>query len=395
MKTIFYPLSAIKKFTVLFFAVVFAVATNAQTFRIFNTGTEFPAGGPGGGAANLNVGPTGIVAGLKFRVTQGGTVDAIHFYKGDANTVTNIVTLWTIGGTSLATATLPADAVSGWRTVTLGSPVAITTGTTYMVTVFNGSGILAASSGGLTATDFTSRPPFIIIGGTSSAADPANPGNGMRESTNSSTVMPTFADPSLYNYWVDLDFTTFFPLPARLTDFNAAVTNRNVALTWKTESEQNNKGFEIQRSNNGAEWYPIGFVNGAGESSTTRSYSYTDRSLSPGNYYYRLEQKDFDGNSAKSAIVTATISGRGAVALSTGQNPFITSTNIRVDLPSKQKIRLSVIDMNGREIRVLADNVREAGTHQVPLNADGLTRQLYYIRLQTETETLVKKIVVQ
>jgi hypothetical protein len=392
MKTIFYPL---RRSIFLFFAVVLAIATNAQTFRFFNTGTEFPSGGAGGVEANINLGPTGIVTGLKFRVTQGGTVDAIHFYKGTTNTVANIVTLWNINGTSLGTATLPADAVSGWRTVTLGTPVAITAGTTYMVTAFNASGILPASSGGLTSNDFTARPPFIIIGGGSSAADPANPGNGMRESTNSSTVMPTFADPSLYNYWVDLDFTTFFPLPARLTDFNAAATNRDVVLTWKTGSEQNNKGFEIQRSNNGAEWYPIGFVNGAGESSTTRNYTYTDRSLSPGNYYYRLEQKDFDGNSAKSSIVTAAISGRGAAAISTGQNPFITSTNIRVDLPSKQKIRLSVIDLNGREIRVLADNVREAGTHQVLLNADGLNRQLYYIRLQTETETLVKKIIVQ
>jgi hypothetical protein len=392
METNFY--STLKKAAIFFFAVLMATAVNAQTFRIFNPGTEGPGGGPGGGEANLNLGQP-IVTGLKFRVTQGGTISAIHFYKGNNNIQANTVTLWTLAGSNLASATLPADGVSGWRTVTLGAPVAVNSATTYVVSVHNASGNFAGTSGGIPGTDVTSRPGFIVIGGTSSTADPANPGNGVYDFTASTAVMPTTVEGSLFNFWVDLTFTTFFPLPARLTDFNAAVSNRNVMLTWKTESEQNNKGFEIQRSNNGADWYPIGFVNGAGESSTTKNYTYTDKTLAPGTYYYRLEQKDFDGNSSKSSVVTATISGRGTVSLTTGLNPFKTFTNIRFDLPSKQKVRLSVFDMNGREIRLLTDNVREAGTHQVTLSADGLSRQLYYIRLQTETEMQVKPIIVQ
>jgi hypothetical protein len=393
MKTIFYT-ATFKKAAIFLFAVTMATAINAQTFRIFNPATEGPSGGAAGPEANLNFGGA-IVTGLKFRVTQGGTISAIHFYKGTSNTQANTVTLWTLAGANLGSAVLPADAVSGWRTVTLGTPVNVGSGTTYVVSVHNATGNFAGTSGGIPNTD-VARPGFIIIGGTSSAADPANPGNGVYDFTASTTVQPTTVDPGLFNFWVDVNFTTFFPLPARLSEFNATVSNRNnVELVWKTESEQNNKGFEIQRSNNGSDWYAIGFINGAGESSTTRSYNYTDKTLAPGIYYYRLEQKDFDGGSSKSSVVTATIGGRGTVSLTTGLNPFRTSTNIRFDLPSKQKVRLSVIDLNGREVRVLADNVREPGTNQVTLSADGLSRQMYYIRLQTETETVVKKVIVQ
>lgn len=400
MKTIFYSHIAIKKITFLFFVVALAIATNAQTYRIFDPPSGGPPlGGPSGGAAGVDAnrdapGGLGALAGLKFRVVQGGTIDALHFFKGTANVSANILSLWTVSGTNLATVTLPADAISGWRTVPI-PPVVVASGTTYVVSVFNATGAFAGSSGGLPTTDFTGRPGFIIIGGVTSAADPANQGNGVLEVTNSSATVPVAVEPGAYNFWVDVQFTTFFPLPARLSDFNAATSNRNVVLTWKTESEQNNKGFEIQRSNNGSDWYPVGFVNGAGESSTTKSYSYTDRSLAPGHYYYRLEQKDFDGKSAKSSVVTATIAGRASILLSTGINPVITSTNIRFDLPEKQKVRLSLFDMNGREIKVLADNVRESGSHQVILSAAGLQRQTYIIRLQTETETLTNKIIIQ
>lgn len=394
MKTKFYP--TFIKFFVFISLVISSLLTSAQTFRIFNPGSEGPSGGTSGFEANRDI-ASGIVTGLRFRVAQGGTVNSIHFYKGDINTVSpNIVTIWNINGTSLGSATLPADAVSGWRTVTLSPGVVVTPGVTYVVTVFNASGHYAGTSGGIPPGDFSGRPGFIVIGGSTSTVDPANQGNGVAEATNSSTLMPTIVDEPLMNYWVDLSFTTFFPLPARLTDFNASADNRNVTLTWKTESEQNNKGFELLRSNNGSDWYPVNFVKGAGESEVTKNYNYVDKSLTPGTYYYMLDQTDFDGKTAKSNIVSVTISGKGSVSLAVvGANPFRGSTNIRFDLPVKQKVRLSVFDLQGREVKVLASAIKDQGSHQVTLNADGLSPQVYVVRLQSETETMVQQVVLQ
>lgn len=398
MKTKFYTTTI--KFLVLFALTISSLVATAQTFRIFDPGLGGPpfgnpSGGTAGSEANLNVGVP-IQTGIRFRVVQAGTISAIHFYKGNTNVSAHTVNLWRINGTNLGTATLPADAVSGWRSVTLPAPVPVVPGVTYVASVFTATGIISATNGGLSSDDYSGRTGFIIIGGENSVADPVNAGNGVFDLSGSAATFPSAVQPTNWNYWVDVQFTSTFPLPARLTEFNASTDNHNVTLTWKTASEQNNKGFEILRSNNGADWYAVNFVKGAGESNEIKSYNYVDKALAPGTYYYKLNQTDFDGKTAASNIVSVTISGKGSVLLSVvGPNPFRGSTSIRFDLPVKQKVRLSVFDLQGREVKVLADNIRDQGSHQVILNADGLSPQVYVVRLQSETETIVKQVVLQ
>ena len=57
----------------------------------------------------------------------------IRFYKGATNTGTHVGHLWTTTGQLLATATFTGETASGWQEVSLGSPVAITANTTYVV----------------------------------------------------------------------------------------------------------------------------------------------------------------------------------------------------------------------------------------------------------------------
>jgi hypothetical protein len=53
-------------------------------------------------------------------------------------------------------------------------------------------------------------------------------------------------------------------LPVELTSFTAQMNGTNVLLDWKTATELNNHGFEIQRNVNNTGWNIIGFVEGAG-----------------------------------------------------------------------------------------------------------------------------------
>jgi len=73
-----------------------------------------------------------IEVGVRFQATTDGTIDAIRFYKGAANISAHSVRLWTADGTLLASAASTGETLSGWQTVTLASPIAITAGTTYV-----------------------------------------------------------------------------------------------------------------------------------------------------------------------------------------------------------------------------------------------------------------------
>ena len=81
----------------------------------------------------------------------------------------------------------------------------------------------------------------------------------------------------------------------------------------------------------------------------------------------------------------------GAVALEQNYpNPFNPSTAIRYELPAAEHVRLDVFDVSGRNVKVLVDGTRPAGTHTARFDAGGLPSGLYVYRLQAGGNTIVK-----
>jgi hypothetical protein len=90
----------------------------------------------------------GVELGMKFKTDFGGTVTGARFYKSAANIGTHTASLWTAGGTLLATATFTGETGSGWQHVKFSSPVTLTAGTTYVVSYFAPSGHYSVTGGG-------------------------------------------------------------------------------------------------------------------------------------------------------------------------------------------------------------------------------------------------------
>jgi cytochrome c553 len=79
-------------------------------------------------------------------------------------------------------------------------------------------------------------------------------------------------------------------------------------------------------------------------------------------------------------------------------NPFRLHTTLCFSLPVPQRVRLSVFDLAGRRVRVLVDEVREAGRHDVSWDGRdeagrGLASGIYFVRLQGEERSLTGRIV--
>ena len=83
--------------------------------------------------AIVDSGPDSAVElGVKFLSDVGGVVSGIRFYKARANTGTHTGSLWSAGGTRLATATFRNETASGWQQVNFATPVAISANTVYV-----------------------------------------------------------------------------------------------------------------------------------------------------------------------------------------------------------------------------------------------------------------------
>ncbi len=103
----------------------------------------------------------------------------------------------------------------------------------------------------------------------------------------------------------DISLEVTNALPVTLLNFSGEVNGKQNWLHWATASEENNTGFEVQRSNDGYSFNKVGFVNtkaANGNSDLKLNYDFSDIGFASTNYY-RLKQIDKDGKFSYSNIV--------------------------------------------------------------------------------------------
>jgi hypothetical protein len=183
---------------------------------------------------------------------------------------------------------------------------------------------------------------------------------------------------------IDLD-----AVPVELTSFTAAAVNGDVVLNWKTATEKNNKGFEIERSGYpGAgtrTWKRIGFVNGNGTTIRPSDYSFLDNDVEPSDYSYRLKQIDFNGSFEYSNIAEAKVIAPAVFALEQNYpNPFNPSTRINFSLAVESRVTLDVFNIIGQKVKTLINRNLPAGQNSLTFDASHLNSGIYFYRIDAE-----------
>jgi len=149
------------------------------------------------------------------------------------------------------------------------------------------------------------------------------------------------------------------------------------------------------------EWEVVGFIQGHGNSNSTKVYSFTDdilKMLSLNHSLtisYRLKQIDNDGNYSFStiAVVKAENAPIEFALYQNYPNPFNPVTMISFSVPVKTLVTLSVYDLLGKEIAVLLTEVKEPGEYDVQFNAEKLAAGVYYYTLISGDERLTQKLI--
>jgi hypothetical protein len=191
---------------------------------------------------------------------------------------------------------------------------------------------------------------------------------------------------------------TDFLIPVELTSFSAITSGSDVNLYWRTATEVNNFGFQVER-NSGVGYVSIGFVPGAGTNSEPQLYSFTDAGLKSGHYFYRLKQMDYDGSFAYSNIISVDVVAPSQFFLEQNYpNPFNPSTTIGFSLAVDSKVTLKIYNALGQEVSILANENLSEGFHQKIFNASSLNSGVYFYRLDAtgidgQTFSQVRKMI--
>jgi hypothetical protein len=187
------------------------------------------------------------------------------------------------------------------------------------------------------------------------------------------------------------------PLPVELVSFTASLNKNAVMLNWKTATEVNNYGFEVERSQRsevGGEnnWEKIGFVKGNGNSNSPKSYSFSDATPPCGKVLYKLKQIDIDGIYKYSIVVEVNVDAPSQFVLEQNYpNPFNPTTKIKFDLPKESNVTLKIFNMLGQEVITLVNKVMLPGHQEVIFNASELASGMYIYRIQAGNFVQTKK----
>ncbi len=190
------------------------------------------------------------------------------------------------------------------------------------------------------------------------------------------------------------------PLPVELNSFVSEIKTNTVNLKWSTSSEENNSGFDIERSNvkgqTSDEWIKISFIQGHGTTASPNNYEFIDRNLNSGKYKYRLKQIDFNGNFKYYDLANEVVIGSPEkFELSQNYpNPFNPVTNLGFGISNSGFVSLKVYDVLGNEVKTLVNEIKPAGYFEVEFNGSNLPSGIYYYKLEAGSFSQVKKMMI-
>ncbi|MDZ7371483.1 MAG: T9SS type A sorting domain-containing protein [candidate division KSB1 bacterium] len=191
--------------------------------------------------------------------------------------------------------------------------------------------------------------------------------------------------------------------PVELSAFNVAAVAGRVIITWTTQSESQNLGFHIFKSQS-----PTGqkirankeMIKGAINSATRQDYSWEEPIDKDGEvWYYWLADVAVDGTMRfYGPKRVETIAAPKYYSLEQNYpNPFNPSTTITFNLKEPGRVQLSVFNLRGQLVKELVNEERVAGQYSVEWNGlDGnglrVPSGLYFYSIRVNEFTETKKM---
>jgi hypothetical protein len=169
-------------------------------------------------------------------------------------------------------------------------------------------------------------------------------------------------------------------LPVQFVQFNAQCSPNGNSLTWSTASEKDNSYFEMQKSTDGVNWSAIGRLNGNGNSSTIKSYEFTDNK--GGTAHYRIKQVDLNG-SVSYSVITRTNCSTSAFFVNLYPIPAKDKITLALNSDKVIKTNVYVVDNSGRMVLDVPVFLHK-GLNNFTLDVSHLSQGQYYLQSAKE-----------
>lgn len=193
----------------------------------------------------------------------------------------------------------------------------------------------------------------------------------------------------LYRWWTLVD--KLIVLPIELISFDATCTNNVIQLNWKTTSEQNNKGFIIEKSTNGVQFDSLIYIPSK-SAIYNNQYQYFDNTsmFYSITQYYRLVQ--IDNNDKKTTYNTIDVNSCNDNIVPAISAYFNGNSIIITGIVEEINYNVILTDVSGKLI--FETNFKVPNTNIEIKPNYNLSNGLYYLTFYNSKKTETKKLLI-
>ncbi|MBN2000104.1 T9SS type A sorting domain-containing protein [candidate division KSB1 bacterium] len=169
------------------------------------------------------------------------------------------------------------------------------------------------------------------------------------------------------------DYSVEILVPVELSSFKAQSKTDFVSLEWITQSESENLGFYLERSEYADKFYTRitpKMIKGAGYSQSEKVYTFEDHNIEPGKtYYYKLTDVSYAGVMTSHGPVSVTVTEPTGYELDQNYpNPFNPETTISFSAGESGFGELKIYNLQGQLVRELINKHLDPGHYSVVWN---------------------------
>ncbi|MFT6922800.1 MAG: hypothetical protein ACJA1C_001807 [Crocinitomicaceae bacterium] len=176
-------------------------------------------------------------------------------------------------------------------------------------------------------------------------------------------------------------------LPVELTSFTAKCSGQGVELEWSTATEINNDYFSIYRTRDGNEWEDIARIDGAGNSTSIKKYSFTDNEPYNSLTYYKLQQTDINGALKDYTAISQDICQGNESEVSIYPNPCNETLNMSFSGDQNKIISTSIYNLIG-------ERVYYSENYESKIALGRKFNGMYILAVTLASETIIDKFIV-
>jgi N-formylglutamate amidohydrolase len=213
---------------------------------------------------------------------------------------------------------------------------------------------------------------------------------GVRNTSANRTAFATQSAAAIKTYLQKHYFSTLPITLLKFEGFRFGTVNR---LMWKTETEINNKGFDIERSTDGKafeKWAYVPSKTKNGNSNAPFDYEIDDNTPLSNLTYYRLKQTDFDGKTTYSPIISIE-NQKGKNALTVYPNPSKGTFHIVINNKEEGQSIVTLYNMQGQLV-FQKEMEQMQNVTDIKIALPSLSKGTYFLKLWNTKSAFASQI---